>query len=78
MKSLNDIITELQAVDKTELDQASAAIDQAVADLQALAGAAPAAADPIVTITLAADGSSVEVATESGKTSSFVPQPASN
>ena len=68
MKSLNDIITELQAVDKTELDQASAAIDQAVADLQALAGAAP-ATDPIATIVATTVG---------GVSSTFVPQPASN
>lgn len=68
MKSLQDIITELQAVDKTELDLASAAIDQAVTDLQALAGATP-AADPIATIVATTLG---------GVASTFVPQPASN
>ena len=68
MKTLQDILSELEAVEKTELDTVVSAIDQAVADLQALAGAAP-AADPIATIVATTVG---------GVSSTFVPQPASN
>lgn len=42
MKTINDIVAELQQVEKTELDAVVAALETAVTDLQALAGATPA------------------------------------
>ena len=62
MKTLAEIITELQAVEKTELDAVVAAINTAVADLQAFT--AP-TTDPVITIT---------VTTQSGAVSEFVPK----
>lgn len=60
--TIQDIITELQAVEKTELDQVVAALEKAVTDLQGLP--AP-SADPVAT---------VSVVTASGATTEFVPK----
>jgi hypothetical protein len=58
MKNLNDIVSELQAVDTTALDSVVAAIAQAVTDLQAVIAATPAtpAADPIATVVVTTAG----------------------
>lgn len=68
MKTLQNIIEELQALDQTELDNVVAGLTQAITDLQAVAGATT-AADPIATIVATTVG---------GVASTFVPQPASN
>jgi hypothetical protein len=67
MKSLNEILAEVQAVDTTSLDAAVAALAQVATDLQAQIDAQSAAADPIVSVT---------TTTESGVTATFVPQAA--
>lgn len=73
MKQLSDILAELQAADKTELDNASAAIEQAASDLQNFISAqgqsttpstAP-TADPIATVV---------VTTVGGVVTNLVPQ----
>lgn len=70
MKTLPEILAELQALESTEVSVLEAAIEQTVEDLQALVNATPVgpgAADPIVSIT---------TTTQSGVTAEFVPQPA--
>jgi hypothetical protein len=65
MKSLQDILAELQALDTTEVSELEAAIAQTVTDLQAVIAATPASADPVVSIT---------TTLKSGATETFVPQ----
>jgi hypothetical protein len=66
MKTLNDIIAELQALDQAALDSVVAGLNQAIADLQTIAASAQAqAADPVATIV---------VKTQSGAETTFVPQ----
>lgn len=61
-KTLNDIVTELQAVEKTELDAVVAALETAVTDLQALAGQTPAtpAAPTVVSVQVTFTDGSVQ------------------
>jgi hypothetical protein len=51
MKNLNDILSELQAIDQTSLENAVGAINQAITDLQAFIAAQPAPmSDPVASV----------------------------
>jgi hypothetical protein len=65
MKSLPEILTEVQALATVTEDQFEANLATAVADLQALIAASTTAADPVV---------SVVTTTQSGVQATFVPQ----
>jgi hypothetical protein len=69
MKSLQDILGELQGLETTTVEGLQAAVAQAITDLQTIVDAAPSTpgADPIVSIT---------TTTQSGVTAEFVPQTA--
>lgn len=57
-KTLDQVAADLQAIDKTELDQVVAAVDQAVVDIQAIiaAGVPVESADPIATAVITTKG----------------------
>jgi hypothetical protein len=66
MKTLPEIVAELQALDTTVLDSLVAGLNQAITDLQAFVVSA---VDPVVSVT---------TTTASGVTATFVPSPASD
>ena len=67
MRTLQEILAEVQAIDATSVDAVQAAVAQIVTDLQAQidAQAAPVVSDPVVSVT---------TTTQSGVTATFVPQ----
>jgi hypothetical protein len=65
MPTLQSILAEVQAIDSTQVDAATAAIAQVVTDLNTLIAAGTPAADPVV---------SVQTTTQSGVTTTFVPE----
>lgn len=67
MKTLEEILAELQTVDTTQLNQVEAQLQQTIGDLQLFIAnqvPTPPAADPIVTVV-------TTVTTQSGATQSF-------
>ena len=65
MKTLAQILAELQAADVSALNVAQTAVVQTITDLQAYITGTPAPADPVATIV---------TTTVSGVTATFVPQ----